>query len=198
MGKDRLASKNIKPPPVLENPGCTSFVDDAFLTTPDVSSDLSNRPGNLSAKEWQELSDHLKAIEVASQEWRCSSSGLNTPLDPVSTSGSHTLGSDTPQDGPALCRYAPKEFREEQLAGHFTCTGTAIPSRTTPSVTPAAGSSGPTAATPSGQMVANPACPPAGALTNPPAAASTSSAVDSLVVASVATSPTSAAPEGEM
>ena len=81
VGKDRLASKHIKPPSVQERPGYPSFVDDAVWTSSNTSRNLSTRPANLSAKDLQEVSDHLEALEVASQEYTHSRSGFSTPAN---------------------------------------------------------------------------------------------------------------------
>ena len=161
VGKDRLATRNLRQPSTLENTGYSLFVEDAFWSTPDVSRDTSNQSGELSAKELQEISDQFQALEMAKEEFRCSSSGLSTPLGTISASGSSSPGLNPPQNAPELPKYAPKEWRDELLSGHLTRAGRAIRPGTTPPATPAADPSGLTAATSAGPTVDTPACTPA-------------------------------------
>ena len=81
VGKDRAASKQVKPPSAQRQLEYSSFVEDAVWTSSNNSRNLSNHPANFSAREWQEFSDHLEAIDMASQEWTRSRSGISTPAN---------------------------------------------------------------------------------------------------------------------
>ena len=116
VGKDRAASKHIKPPSVQEQPGCPSFVEDAIWTSSNTSRNLSTQPANLSAKDWQEVSDHLEALEVASQEWTRSRSGISTPANSTPVTGSRLLP-DTPTMGRQAADTHPGSL--ERIKKHY-------------------------------------------------------------------------------
>ena len=102
-------------------------MEDAIWTSPYNSRNLLDRPANYSDKEWQEYLDCLGAIDLASQEWTGSRSGINT-------SNSRSLPT-SPQNEPETLQYAPLEFRDNQRilpGGSCTRTGTLLRGGTTP------------------------------------------------------------------
>ena len=77
MSRDRAASAQVNPPSAQGQPEYPSFMEDAIWTSSNNSRNLPDRPANYSVREWQEFSDHLGAIDMASQEWTRSRSGVS-------------------------------------------------------------------------------------------------------------------------
>ena len=147
---DRAAAALVKPPSAQGQPEYPSFVEDAIWTSSNNSRNLPDRPANYSAREWQEFSDHLGAIDMASQEWTRSRSSISTPANSTVVTGSRSLPMSFHNE-PEARQYAPNEFRDDQRmlpGGHCTHTGTIIWESTTPPGTIAASASG-ASATPS-------------------------------------------------
>jgi hypothetical protein len=82
MGKDRLATSNLRYPPLLEDSRYPPLLEDTFWSGPEVSRSHSNQQGDISAKELQEAADYQMAMDAAQEELVNSFASLgHTPRD---------------------------------------------------------------------------------------------------------------------
>jgi hypothetical protein len=144
VSRDRAASEQVSPPATQGQLKYPPFVEDAIWTSSNNSMNLPDHTANYSDREWQEYSDHLGALDIASQEWTRSRSGISTPANSTLVSGFCSLPT-SPHNEPETHQYAPNEFRDDQRilpGGSCTRTGTNLRESTTPPGTIAASSSG--------------------------------------------------------